>query len=291
MKRYEIDGMIFLSLTDAINYCEEENLSEEDISEYEGDIEAYCKEHPEDPECKRHRKEIHEEEAVIEDNPEESPDEDGEVLEERTLVEKLAVEKALETFGEWDDTAKAEIIQQALSVTDKTREKPARLKGAPKHSTIESYVKDQYQKLVEVLADSDTKVCPICSRPFEEELSTEQLSFWKPDLTPIKGRPDTYEKQSKKHDPKLPKVLENQFPRIRLIHIKTKHPAIWEFIKTMFEVPKEMPNVVEPFSSNPEACSEENLEELSREELTAEVVKSPELRKQLFHIWKRKLER
>lgn len=301
MKRYEIDGMIFTSLTEALNYCDEQGMSEANISEYEGDIEAYCKEHPEDPECKRHRKAIHEEEEkVIEESPEENPIEDSEikdslvgkpdkdeVIDETTLIEKLAVKKALETFDEWDDTAKKEILQQALNLSDKSRVKVAKLKATPKRIAMENYVEEKYRKIVEDLADRErTTVCPICNRPFEEGLTAEELSFWKPDLHPIKGRPDTYEKQSKKHDPKLPKVLENVFPRIRQIHVATKHPAIWEFIKTMFGVPKEMPHVAEPYASNPESCTED----LSREELTEEISRNPELRNQLFRKWKRKLQ-
>lgn len=306
MKFFRIKGVdkLFPSSAEAYEWLmeheEELGLSVEDVEEVpDYDIEAFCKSHPEDPKCKAYKEKIHQE-MGIEESPEENPDEDSvikpspigkketEVIDEKTLIEKLAVKKALETFGEWDETAKAEIIQQGLNITDKTRpDKPARLKGAPKHSTIESYVIDQYQKIVETLADEDSTACPICNRPYEEGLTKEELDFWKPDLHPSPENPPKFTRQSKKKDPKLPKVLESQFPSIHLIHCRMKHPAVFQLLKILFKVPKEMPHVAEPYSSNPESCSDlENLSKEELEELTEDIASKPELRNLLFKKWK-----
>lgn len=236
--KFEVDGKIFDSEEEAVQFCAENEIPTASIVVFEDG----------------------EEETSIEENPEETPSK-TECITEEELVQKANARTLLENIDEIEDeTDKTAVIQKALNLTQDKREKTSVKYFEPKETT-ETYIKNRYQKLIDRLSDVDSKVCPICNR----EWST--LSKDTEDLT--------------QH-----KELEGRFPMIRIQHIKSKHPSIWKFIKDLFKISEgsQLPHHGKYWSSNPESCSEEETE-LSREELTSEIISNPKLRKLLFERW------
>jgi len=212
-----------------------------------------------------------EETSTIEDSTEENPDEFGEVISEKELNYRKTAKDLLQHLEEWDKDTKTEIIQQSLNLTQKNRDGESRLKSMPEKRTTETIIPFEYYRILEKLEDESMKACPICHKEWsyiekKMEENTEDL-----------GMLD------------MNKKLESKIPLLRIIHVKSQHVPIWELIKDLFKIPKEMPNVAEPYTSNPEHLSE--LEELSKEELSLRIANSPELRKKLFRKWKRELEK
>lgn len=202
--------------------------------------------------------------AVIEENPEETPIDEGLTEEEFDEKKILGVlEKAFEN-DYFTEEEKHEVMSRLMGM------ETGHDKKFPVKPTTKDLCTKSYKAYIEDLADPESQICRFCgqewSRISEEEkvnLEKESLSF------------------AKQH-----KSLQGKFSMIRVYHCKAKHPAIWKFIQYLFGVPKKSayPDKQKTFVSNPEHCSE-NLENLSKEELAEKIGGDPELRKAFFKKW------
>lgn len=248
------------------------------VFESSGDAYDYIIEHEDEDVSMEDIEEIPEEEekaTTIEESPEESPSEVSVISEKRLLAEAQGI-KALEEYDEYDEATQKQLLQQALNLTQKNRENTEvnpRLKGLKETYTTRNYIQGRYQEILEKLSDVDSQVCPLCNREWrvieremKENLKKEELSFRKEYLS--------FREQHKN--------LAGKFPMIRLFHCKASHPSIIALISKIFEVSESERRYDDTRRDDSESCSKENLEELSKEELTTLVRDNPELRKRLF---------
>lgn len=238
--KYEVDGRIFDSEDEAIQYCAEEMISTANITEIE-------------------------EEEIIGNSPEkdESLDESGAVTEREKQGAII-----LEHYNEIKDkTLKGMVLSTALGQETKHDKK-----FLPKRTT-ENLVKESYRFYLEELADEDSKFCRFCGREWTRI---------------AKGMKENLESLTKQHQ-----ELETPLPIIRVFHVRAKHPQIWSFIKDLFKIPEsqKFKHAGEPYTSNPESCSGEDLENLSAEEIGERIGKDPELRRKFFKEWMLRLQK
>lgn len=122
---------------------------------------------------------------------------------------------------------------------------------------VKNAVVRAYTDLIRKFQDPHRTICPLCNKPFPESEETEELS-----------------------------VLQRTVGILpqRIKHLQISHVPIWNFIKALFF--GKMPISEIATTPNPEACSEEeDLENLSEEELYDKAVQDESFRKSLFKRW------
>jgi len=283
--KYEVDGKVFSTEEEAIRYCAEEGISTANITEIE-----------------------EEEEATIEESPEENPDEDSEVIDEQELIDFSALSKIVEDWDLLTDTEKEEVVSVALGKETghpKHFEEPTVLfKGKVKDPFI--FKKDIGEALGKyhlrhMVSKIENGICPLCSEHYTQtkfydniDFPEELSDFWKPSTKATPENPSHFTKQAKAKSPEH--ITKEAKIKMVIHHMKVRHESykkLAPIIEEIFEIPEsyKMPRVERRFTQNPESCSDR--EELSKEdlaELTDKIASNTEegkaLRKQLFRKWK-----
>jgi len=198
---------------------------------------------------------LEEENLTIDDTPEET-----ENLDESEAITEEEVRGAiiLENYDQIEDeTTKKQVLSVALGQStghDKKFAKPVK--------TSEAF-KEAYSRIIEKLQNEESVACPICGLEWSriEEDMKENLGF------------DTQHSN-----------LEGKFPVVRIHHIQASHPSIWKLLAYLFEIPEKTEVGVQKVQvSNPESCS--------KEELAQVISESPELRKEFYREWIKKLQK
>jgi len=255
--KYRVRNEEFETLSEALDYCEEneipednlELLEKEALSEEDINLEKFCKENPEDPRCKEYYG------KKIDIPDEEIPDEDSAITER-----EMEARVILDNYDKIEDeTTKTEVLSVALGLSR------GQDKKLPKQIPYTEAFKAYYERAVEKLQDERMIACPICEK------------LWKTIYENMK------ENLAEQH-----KELEVKVPLMRISHIKAKHKGLWRVLKHLFAIPekKKLPHEQETYTSNPEHCSEK----LSREELAEKLAENPELRKEFFRKWMKTLQ-
>lgn len=191
-------------------------------------------------------------ETSIEESPEETPDEDS-VATDEEIDELTTLLEGIEDYQHLPKEDRDMVLEQVLPSKKK-------LKDDVKTSNL---MEKLYEDAIQKLSDKESWVCPYCHKDLQAQagLNNEQLAV----------------------DPRYAKVR----------HLKDAHAYLFEEMKRLFITPAKPERAEEPFTSNPESCSETedlDLETLSKEELAQKISENPELRRQFFKGWKRKLE-
>ncbi len=195
-------------------------------------------------------------EEILSEEDEVVPDEESAMTEEE--VKTLA--KA-HVYDELDTTEKKQLLSSLLGYSTGK----AHSKKFSEKVTTSNAVQKAYQHLLEKLQDDNSISCPICHQLWEKILPQEAENL---------GQNEE---------------LQVGIPVMRLIHVKTKHIAVWNLIKGLFgKDASEIPDYRPSTTPNPESCSEDP-EDLSNEELAEKIGSSEELRKEFFREWLRRL--
>jgi hypothetical protein len=229
--KFKVDGKIFSSSGEAYEYCIENDISIEKIEEIEEDSSE------------------ENERGIIYDS--EEPEEnlgESEIPDYEDVSESERTQIIFENWNEIkDETLKAMILSIAMG-NELGQEK----KFSEKETTAQA-IPNHVRRIIERLADSSSRICPICSMEItSQEIATE--------------------------DNVMAKIL----------HVKKEHPEILTAYSKIVGFPKQN----EPFETteserayddkkrdDSESCSK------SKEELTMEIVKDPSLRKKLIDEW------
>ena len=183
MKKYYIDGKIFESEEEAMQFALVENLSFAEIEEISVDSEEILGE------------------KVIEEEPEENPDEDSAVTQRE--VDAMT---ALAHYNELDDQTKKEVLSVALG----TSTGEAHDKVFPRKMTTSEVLNGGY--LEDMLAKISDGQCPVSGCG----LHWSQLSV---DLS-----------ESAKEDLKEPLIL---------CHIEKEHHEVYKLLKELIPIPED----------------------------------------------------
>lgn len=193
-----------------------------------------------------------EELSEIDDTEEEKPEEEGSISEE-DLDELKEFKEAVEDYEEFPKEDKDIIFEKVLQYKDYS---------LPEKKATE-FLGELGRDALAKLTNEETWICPFCNKDVRElaKLNNEGFS----------------------ESAKIAKFL----------HFKNYHKELYETIVREF-IPQK-PERNEPPSGellphqkgspNPEACSESEKEELSKEELAEEISKNPDLREQLYRKW------
>ena len=205
-----------------------------------------------------------EEETLVEDSQEGNPSEIDSMTEEelKNLARaKVAVDSYLE--GELSETEEKMLLSRLMGQTTGK----AHDKVFPEKANTSDAFEKQYQHIIERLQDPQSKVCDLCGREWEQ-IAKEETTILSEEKTKV------------------------GIPLMRVMHIKTKHVPIWNLLADLFGMPAEkVPDERVSTTPNPENVSAtENPEELSKEELASAISESPELRKEFFRKWMKKLQ-
>lgn len=280
--KFEADGRIFSDEDSAIRYCAEEGISTANITEVS-------------EEEKEEKLEVINEEDLVE-----NPDKDSVITTDEEQEEIKSFRYLVEHWDEISETDKKQFLSVAFGhetghkqrFKDKTKLVEGKVDGLLKKDIGKPLAQYHLDKMIKSIEYGE---CPICGEhhsqiQFYEGVDLPQeLSFWKPDLKPIKGNPPVFEKQAKAKSPKM--FTKEAKIKVTIQHIKSRHPKIYDLIKDLFEK-EESERRYDDTEKTDQAqhLSKENLEELSKEELAERISENPELRAKLFRMWKRKLE-
>lgn len=281
MKKYEVDKqVIFEEEEDAIQYCAENEIDTSKILVIEEK----------------------EEEVIDAKDLEEKPDEDSVIMDDARHKKLQALQDMVEHWDEISDTDKRIIMSEAFG-TETGKEKSF----GKKHKLVEGKVDGILKKDIgKVLGDYhlekltekiENGICPICDLHHSQDAFykgvelPEELDFFKPSTRALKENPPKFTKATKNRSPKM--LTPEKRIRITIHHIKSRHKSLYKLLYDVFnqfQWKKDIPDwKLQPMDS-PESLSKEYLEKLDKEELTQEICENPELRSQLFKLWKKKLE-
>lgn len=276
--RSRLSGEFFKSEDEVIEHLEKEgiddhfeayydiiSLSEEDIKELEGKFRKYCEENPDDPNCKEYNGEVN---GTPESKTEPS---DIDSMSEEELLNlaraKISADQYLE--GELSPTEEKQLLSRLLGqVGDKSVDKKIHDKVFAPRSTTRTAFKDYYTNVIEDLQDESKIACPQCGKLWSDISE---------DLKENLAQNEQY---------------EVGIPLIRLHHVKASHPSIWKLISDLFgKSSEEITDERVSTTPNPESCSDDEPEKLSKEQLAERINSEEELRHQFFREWLRRLKK
>ena len=133
-------------------------------------------------------------------------------------------------------------------------------KKFPRQVKTGEAIEEAYKEVIEKLGDERSISCPLC------HLAWSRISG------------EMKEKLSEDEKHKI------GIPLMRVHHVQSSHPSIWNLISYLFEIPKKTEVGVQRVKvSNPESCC--------KEELAQVISESPELRKEIYREWIKKLQK